>query len=519
MKKTNILMLLVVFLTAIGFTSCDSTPSYQNAIPAEPVAVIKANVKSMLDKSELLKDNQVLGKLKTEINTAPEGAREVLRAMLDNPESCGLNLEQPAFVVLENLEQAKGFLLFGVKDFEQLSAFFTSVNDGSMVISEKEGYKMITVGNENLMAFDEDKLVLAFAEAASDVTEYMREKEDAAEKADELKAFLAGKDDFGVYIDYKDIVRLTNGMAGNAAAMIDQNLFEGAKLIGVMNFEAGKIVADVKISGSEKLEDLCSKYMSSAESDLQKYVPSNSLAFMQAGVKSIGTTIKENIPEAVKTEYDAIVDNINNELASAGVSEKFSWELLNSLEGGMAAGIIKPSGTPIPQVAVYAECKDKKLFTMLLNALKANNMHFKMEADDVCSLSFSGAKQFFFGYADDKMFFLSSDIYTQVYKDKSLKSLPQNMSDNSMSSVLKSQNGMFIDCKIFVELINEMGLARRRDEKMALGLISKLTTVGYVQKGATEVELVMNLVDDKANALKQMKDAAVNMAIYENSSN
>ena len=39
-----------------------------------------------------------------------------------------------------------------------------------MVISEKEGYKMITVGNENLMAFDEDKLVLAFAEAASDVT-------------------------------------------------------------------------------------------------------------------------------------------------------------------------------------------------------------------------------------------------------------------------------------------------------------------------------------------------------------
>ena len=169
----------------------------------------------------------------------------------------------------------------------------------------------------------------------------------------------------------------------------------------------------------EKLEDLCSKYMSSAESDLQKYVPSNSLAFMQAGVKSIGTTIKENIPEAVKTEYDAIVDNINNELASAGVSEKFSWELLNSLEGGMAAGIIKPSGTPIPQVAVYAECKDKKLFTVLLNALKANNMHFKMEADDVCSLSFSGAKQFFFGYADDKMFFLSSDIYTQVYKDKS----------------------------------------------------------------------------------------------------
>lgn len=56
-------------------------------------------------------------------------------------------------------------------------------------------------------------------------------------------------------------------------------------------------------------------------------------------------------------------------------------------------------------------------------------------------------------------------------------------------------------------------------KKMALGLISKLTTVGYVQKGATEVELVMNLVDDKANALKQMKDAAVNMAIYENSSN
>lgn len=82
MKKTNIFMLLAVFLAAIGFTACDMSPEYQNAIPAEPVAVVKANMKALLDKSEVLKDNQVQGVLKSGINEMPENSRELLRTML-----------------------------------------------------------------------------------------------------------------------------------------------------------------------------------------------------------------------------------------------------------------------------------------------------------------------------------------------------------------------------------------------------------------------------------------------------
>lgn len=115
MRKRNLFVLVSVLLMAIVLGSCSKSADYQSVIPAEPVMVVKANVDNLLAKSEVLQDNQIAGIVKNGINEMPENSRELMRSILADPANCGLDLKQPAFVVMENFEQAKGFVLFALR--------------------------------------------------------------------------------------------------------------------------------------------------------------------------------------------------------------------------------------------------------------------------------------------------------------------------------------------------------------------------------------------------------------------
>lgn len=520
MKKTNIFMMLAVFLAAIGFTACDMSPEYQNAIPAEPVAVVKANMKALLDKSEVLKDNQVQGVLKSGINEMPENSRELLRTMLSDPEKCGLNLEHPAFVVLENLEQERGFLLFSVKDYEQVVTFVSSLKDESVSLSEQNGYKVLKAGSDNIAAFDDCKFVVAYARGTADATEYMAENEDAEEKSDELKTFLADDDDMAMYVDYKDIMRLAGNVAYPGIADIDEEMLKGAKLVCKLNFLAGKAVANMKIVGNDKIKEMYSESMASPESSLLKYLPQNCMALMQFGVKNIGKTIKANTPESQKTNLDEIVDNINVQLSEKGVQEKFTWDILDNLDGGMVLGVGrvgKGADGSILQAVALAECKDKSLFTLFVNAMNANGMGLKSVAADVYSLSWGPRMTYFIGYIDDKIFIAPDNIYNEIYSDKSLKPLKTNLSGSQIDSFMDGKSGMALSFDDITAIMTEFGLAESYKYKGIVDLLKKFNMAGYTVKAGNEIDFVLEFKNSEANALKQLKDIAVANAISEGS--
>lgn len=520
MKRMRIFTLLAVFLAVIGFTACDTSPEYQSAIPSEPVAVVKANVKALLDKSELLKDNQVQGVLKNGINEMPENSRELLRSMLSDPEKCGLNLEHPAFVVLENLEQERGFVLFSVKDFEQVVTFVSSLKDESVTLSEQNDYQVLKVGSKNIAAFDDNKFVVAYARGTADATEYMAEKEDAEEKSDELKSFLADSDDMAMYVDYKDIMRLAGSVGYPGFGDEDADMFKGAKLVGKLNFQAGKAVANLKIVGNDKIKEMYSESMDSPESSLLKYLPQNSMVLMQFGVKNIGKTIKANTPESQKKMMDDIVDDINVQLSEKGVQEKFTWDIFDSFDGGMALSIGsagKGAAGSLPQVVALAECKDKNVFTLLVNAMNAYGMGLTSVAEDVYSMSMGAGMNYFIGYADDKLFIASDDIYKEIYSDKSLKSLQANLSGSGIESFLNGQGGMAVSLDGVVGIMTDLGLADSYRYKGLVDMLKKFSMVGYTVKSGNEVEFVLQFKNGDANALKQLKDIAISNAISEGS--
>lgn len=166
MKMRNFFAWAVILMTTIIMASCSQSADYQSVIPAEPVLVVKANVNNLLSESEILQDNQVAGFLKGAINEIPENSRELMRGILDDPSNCGLDLKQPAFVVMENFEQAKGFVLFAVKDAEQVKTLLNAMleNEEEALLEEKGDYTLLKADNANVMAFDDTKLVVAFAQ-------------------------------------------------------------------------------------------------------------------------------------------------------------------------------------------------------------------------------------------------------------------------------------------------------------------------------------------------------------------
>ena len=413
MRKRNLFVLVSVLLMTIMLGSCSPSADYQSVIPAEPVMVMKVNVDNLLAKSEILQDNQIIGIVKNGINEKmPENSRELMRSILANPANSGLDLKQPAFFVMENIEQARGLALFAVKDVEQVKTFLNVLIEGgeNTLIEDKGDYTLLKNNNENIIAFDNTKLVVAFAQGVCDAAEYITAK-DNGKKSDALKSFIASNDDAAYYIAYKDIMRLAEGVNPEAFAMVDVKQFEDAKMIVNINFEAGKAVMKGKFEDAEELMEQAKEYMAEPETSLQKFLPGANYGFIQYGVKNIGKYIEETLPEAQREVFQECLTKANKELHKMGVQTDLTTSMLNSLDGGIIFGVSeadKTSPLPIPQMVLMAESKDDALFQLLIGGLQRNKLVTQLE-ENVYSIM----GMYTLAYADNKIVLMPSNLYTQ----------------------------------------------------------------------------------------------------------
>lgn len=505
-------MLVLVLLMAIMLGSCSKISDYQSVIPAEPVMVVKANMDNLLTKSEVLQDNQITGFVKNTINQMPENSRELMRGILADHANCGLDLKQPAFVVLDNIEQARGFLLFAVKDANQVNTLINAIieNEEGAIIEDKGDYTVLKVNNTNTMAFDEAKLLVAFAQGACDATEYITAKENS-QKSDALKRFIASKDDVAYYMAYKDILRLAEGTNPETFAMVDTEQFENAKLICNINFEAGKVVINGKFEDAEELIDKAKEYITEPKTSLQKFLPSTSYGFMQFGTENLGTNIEENVPEAQRETFNEYLTMANDKLQKMGVKTELTTSVLNSIDGGIIFGVSeadKNSPLPIPQMTLIAECKDDALFKLIIEALHSNKLVTKSEEN-----AYNIMGMYILTYADNKIVVIPSNLYTQCYANGSFNALAENLSDNKISKLIGDKNGMVLDAQAIVGMIEEMGLARKRSDKAMLDLLRKFDYTTMTTNKDCEAEWVVAFEDANTNSLKQIKDMAVSSAI------
>lgn len=516
MRKRNLFVLVSVLLMSIVLGSCSQSADYQSVIPAEPVIVVKANVDRLLTKSEVLQDNQVTGLLKTGINEMPENSRELMRGILNDPANCGLDLKQPAFVVMDNIEQTRGFVLFAVKDIEKVKGLFGVVEENNEDISLEENgdYYIVKSNNSNTVAFDNTKLIVAFAQGAFDATEYITATENGT-KSDALKNFIASDNDMAYYMAYKDILRLAEGLSPETAGSIDTELFENAKLICALNFEAGKIVMNSKLEDADELMAKSKEYWVNPNTELQEYFPAASYGYMQIGAKDMGTNIEENVPEAQRQILDELLSTVNRELKKNGADTEFTWSMLNSLDGTIAFGVSEADMTsimPLPQMTLIAECQDKALFELIAELLVANRIASKSGED-----TYSIMGMYNFAYVDNKMVAMPSNMFGQYCAGGSINAMQENLSENEMTNFIGNDNGMVIDIQAIADMVEQMGLIKRNRDRAALNILRNFTYSAYTINEDLEFEWVTTFKDGSTNSLKQIKDMAVAGAINQSS--
>jgi hypothetical protein len=132
-------------------------------------------------------------------------------------------------------------------------------------------------------------------------------------------------------------------------------------------------------------------------------------------------------------------------------------------------------------------------------------------ADNVYSVS----GMYYIGYADDKIFVMPAKVYMECYNDNSLKALASNVAGAPVATALGDDMGLSVDLKAVAATLEATGLARSKSDKAALDVLRKFKDTRYTINDDCEIQWVVSFEDDKTNALKQLKDLAVTVAIGE----
>lgn len=503
MKKSLFLSLMAVI---IALVSCDKKADYQSVIPASPAVAVKTNIGQILNKSELLKDVQISGLAKMAISNLPEEARTLYGNILNDPKACGIDIDQPAFAIVENVKPVKGFALLAVKDEAQLKKLI------DVTIQQFGGYSKPTLesaggineikdqrGN-TIMAFDAVKFVIPFAQGTTDAKEYMTPATDNGEKNSTFEAFIKKGSDIATYLDYNHIMDFAATLSPEMQGT-NLDIYKNVKLATYLNFENGKIVLDYKVSGYDQAEEIYEKTTTAPDGKLFQYLPFDTWGVLQSGIKNT-CAFQEYMPQETVAQFEELLNNINKELDSEKCDAKITLSLLSSIKGDLIAAIAAPANetqSEEPQGIVIAECADDKLFSTLKKIIQCKmGDAFQETAPNILK-----GYGYCFGYADNKTFLMPENIFNQCYSNGKFKKLDKNLTNAKLYSTMKQNIGLAVD---FGKIAQFMKSAGDNKLAMAANIVSKFSEATIITRSATETEMQIIMSNGTTNALKQLKD-------------
>ena len=165
----------------------------------------------------------------------------------------------------------------------------------------------------------------------------------------------------------------------------------------------------------------------------------------------------------------------------------------------------------MPQMTLLAECKDDKLFAIMVELLQSMGSMVSKTADNVYKV----AGMYYIGYVDNKIFVMPTSVFKEAYADNSLKVLPVNVASTPVATSLDGQVGLAVDFQSAAATLEATGLIRSRSDKALLRLLRKFKGTNYIVNDEAEVKWTVTFQDDKTNALKQLKDLVITTAIDE----
>lgn len=525
MKHMFLKVQLALFAIVL-LVGCGTDKDYLSALPGNSVLVVKVHVGNLLNESEVLEDHQISGFMKNSINEMSGESRALMREILEDSSTSGVDMKQPVYFVLESLEQVRGLMIVPIADEAKVKKTLqTLLAEGSLskntLLAVQNGINTLQNQNGNaIAAFDDEKLVFAFSSGSTDALEYMNLSDKAQERPKALENFIDENVDMAMYLDYGKLMPLVAAFSRDLNGL-DLSLFEQMKITASLNFEKGKASITYKVDGCQEMEKCYKEIYCKPDNDLVYLLPSDTWAVAQFGIKNLAS-IKNLFGKDQALKMDKMFEELNTLLLEKGIQTKVDYDLLNSIQGDVILGatpFVQQGNNKLPQAIFVAECADKKLFdfaTALItqansNAEKIDNNLYRLDLDtkvDSCK-----GYDYFFGFADGKLFVMPENLYEQCTSDKNLKGFASDLSDNKvMYSVIKNNNAGVLDFTVFTKELEKEGkisFIKNAD------ILRMFELVCVKMEGTTQTEFIVTTTDAETEVLKQIKDICVKLAITE----
>ena len=354
--------LLIVLTLVLGACKSDAPGVGNDAafalIPRGVTSVTSIDLGSIMEKMdyEAMKTKGFYAELKRELI---EDGNQVLVDVLENPESSGIDFDQPVYLVYDidpnNLESGTSYVLASLADRSAFTQLVANSTEASVVAAD--GFEYVQPDRKAVVGWTDDAIMLGGAQGYVDLTAAAQRvfgTTEATSMADnnDLITALSKDADLRGWLTLDAIA--DNPQAGMALGMaqIKKEDLLGNYIHSYANFEEGKMVSHADLNLKKGLtKDIDKLFKDEPSMDVEDFVPGENLLFVMANSLSF-----RGLDEMLSGQ-PFVKGMVNQSLGEYG----FSTEDLAATFGGdiVVAGYGNPTNTDNVSGVFITDLKDE----------------------------------------------------------------------------------------------------------------------------------------------------------------
>lgn len=491
MKLNQLILMLSLILFGLG--SCQqekaSSEDALKYVPQEALSVTSMDVAGLMEKAdfEAVKDMEMFKDMVTNV----QEYNPSLAALLQDPASSGIDLEQPVYWVqtLNKDNPAEMFtaLMGSVKDpaqvQETMKLFGSTEQSG-------EGFTYMEEKN-NIVAWNNDLALLATSQGYMDLPAEVSKIFSTGEETNilnnpKIKAFTEAEHDLKSFATLDVIPDIADAALAISMAGIDPESLRGGYTYGYTDFEKGKIDGQANWSFKQEFTKHIAPFFKDApKADLSKQLPAEDQLLLFSGALS---------PEGINlifSERPQFKGMVNYGLQASGLK---LMDFLKAMGGDLALAMYGKD------MLMVTDIRDQEAFDKILNAgVQLNSL--RVEGEGLYGLT-DGSIDL---YASQNTFLLDMGDYAYLSSNKDMLGQIQSgelkLGGDKQTAKLAKDNVMALYWNL--QAFQQMAA----DEKISGGVdlenVLKTLNASHLEMNVTRdgmgLEAVMN--DKEANAL------------------
>lgn len=508
MKRSQILTVWAVLL--LFLVSCKTGVESDLAIPKNAAIVFhinSASISSKLSWDEIKNTNWFR-------DAQSEAKDSLVQKILENPEASGIDTEKDlAFFLQRRGKGGIGVFQGGIKDAAAFEKFATSMSGQSQVQNDGE-WKMLSASNTALVAWNDSRFaIINDMPEMGAMNPMARSGDKMSFGTDSLKVFVKSimslKGDESLFDDdrFTSLMKekadmhlwmnsgaLYSDMAGVMSMMKIGSLFENNVSATLINFDEGKIIAKSKNYFGKEMTEFLEKFDArKIDADILKRIPSTDI---------IGVMAANVDPESLREFIKAMGADgfLNMMMAEANITTD---DLFNATNGQFVMAI---TDLQMKDTTMSIDMGDGEDYSHTTSApdmsfLFASNVNKKTSFEKLMTVVNQSGPSNAFAYKLDDKWFVAGNKTAAVDGFMAGKATNHSFADKISGYPF----GFYLDLSRLLKTnFTKDSAAKEMLGQSAAVWQDMVATVGEFKNGYLSSEMVINMVDKKANSLKQL---------------